>query len=167
MDGQGLRAFVEDITKIKIPSEIYLPLKETKQQESRFQQRQNYINNAYHNILVKPSNLFPLSDYEKRVPFFQRNRVQELCRGTFERPAYLDKDLKCILLHHYNPFLKLGPYKVLRNSNLLIKYLLGKYLVKSAAYEIGIPLLSVSLTKFRHQKLKKRGQFLFLCPGRN
>ena len=27
----------------------------------------------------------------------------------------------------------------------------------------GIPLLSFSLTKFRHQIMKKRGQFLFLC----
>ena len=119
IDGQELHAYVEDITKIKIHSEIYLPLKETKQQESQFQQRQNYINNAYHNFLVKPSNLFPFSDYEKRVPFFQRQRVQELCRGTFERPAYLDKELKCILLHHYNPYLKLGPYKV-KNSNILL-----------------------------------------------
>ena len=109
------------ISKIKIPSEIYLHLKETKQQESQFQQRQNYINNAYHNFLVKPSNLFPFSDYEKRVPFFQRQRVQELCRGTFERPAYLDKELKCILLHHNNPYLKLGPYKV-KNSNILLSY---------------------------------------------
>ena len=27
------------------------------------------------------------------------------------RPAYLDKKLNCILLHHKNPFLKIGPFK--------------------------------------------------------
>ena len=37
------------------------------------------------------------------------------------RPAELDKDLKCIFVHHNNPFMRLGPYKyelLLRNPEI-------------------------------------------------
>jgi hypothetical protein len=29
----------------------------------------------------------------------------------YTRPAWLDKDLKCLFLHHNNPYLKLAPFK--------------------------------------------------------
>ena len=29
----------------------------------------------------------------------------------YERPAYITQDLKCIYIHHQNPYLKLGPFK--------------------------------------------------------
>ena len=29
----------------------------------------------------------------------------------FVRPAFLDKNLDCIFLHHEDPFLKIGPFK--------------------------------------------------------
>ena len=85
---------------------------ETKEQEAKFKQRQDFISNSYHNFLVKRSKLFPISDYENRAHFFLRKRTRELCQDTFIRPAYLEKELRCIYLDHDNPFLRLSPFKV-------------------------------------------------------
>ena len=53
----------------------------------------------------------PFSFPRSFLEFFLRKRVQELCGGTFNRPAKLDKDLHCHWLHQNNPFLKVGPFK--------------------------------------------------------
>ena len=84
----------------------------TKKQEADFLHRQNFISNNFHNFVVKKSKLFPLSDYPNRAHFFLRKRTQELCRGEFVRPAYLEKELKCVFVHHNNPYLRLAPFKV-------------------------------------------------------
>ena len=89
----------------------YVSNQETRKQEDDFRLRTNVISNSFHNFLVKKSKLFPLSDYPNRAHFFLRERTQELCRGEFVRPAYLEKELKCIWLHHDNPYLKIAPYK--------------------------------------------------------
>ena len=76
-------------------------------------------------------NLLRSGDHWQKVmqlEFFLRKRVQKLCRGTvstaknisfyliltsfqYERPAHLDKDLKCTWLDHNNPYLRMGPFK--------------------------------------------------------
>jgi len=52
------------------------------------------------------------NDIPHRIDHLLRRRIQKLCRGTYERPAKLDKHLKCIWLHKNHPFLKLSPFKI-------------------------------------------------------
>ena len=46
-----------------------------------------------------------------RMKINLRQKIQKLCSNQFVRPTYLDKNLKCLFVHHENPFLKLGPFK--------------------------------------------------------
>ena len=46
-----------------------------------------------------------------RMKINLRRKTQKLCSNQFVRPAYLDKNLKCVFLHHEKPFLKIGPFK--------------------------------------------------------
>ena len=64
-------------------------------------------------------------NYRKQTQQLCANKVKKiklLCSGKkcklnffpfcqFVRPAYLEKNLHCIFLHHGNPFLKMGPFK--------------------------------------------------------
>lgn len=51
------------------------------------------------------------------LDLMMRPRVQDLCRGRQVRPAKLDVSLKCRMVHHDRPYLRLGPFKYeLKNS---------------------------------------------------
>ena len=69
------------------------------------------INSRFDNLLTIDPTQFTTNDLPHRLDFFLRKRTQQLCQGTYEKPAILEKDLKCLWLHHHNPYLKLGPFK--------------------------------------------------------
>ena len=85
----------------------------TKQQETEIKARQDFLSNTFKNLVLYKMDLFPHKEgLGYTTDFYLRQRTQQLCRGQFERPAKLEKDLKCIWLHHDLPFLKLGPFKM-------------------------------------------------------
>ena len=93
---------------IRVKNTPFLSSSLTQKQETRFAQLFNILNARY-------DNLFPVLDPRKDIllqfDLMLRKRIQNLCQGKFNRPAKLEKDLKCLWLHHNNPYLILGPFK--------------------------------------------------------
>ena len=77
--------------------------------ENVFASKKKLTEMDFGNVLksINRTNLEGL-DIVGRMSIFLRRRTQKLCRGTYQRPAILDKDLYCYWVHHGNPFLKLG-----------------------------------------------------------
>ena len=97
----------------KVSEKPYFPSKETENQQEQFKVRKEIIENSFSKNYAKNpiDKFFPMFDYAYRSEYFLRSRIRNLCHGNFSRPGKLDKDLNCILLHHQNPYLKLGPFK--------------------------------------------------------
>ena len=77
--------------------------------EHVFAYRKGLSENDFGNVLKKLNRTdFEGLDMVQRMSIFLRRRTQKLCRGTYQRPAILDKDLHCYWVHHENPYLKLG-----------------------------------------------------------
>jgi hypothetical protein len=93
---------------IRLKEAPYFSNDKTSEQIIQFKSRQIAIENIFSDLSGATNKLF-LSSHT--LEFFLRKRVQELCRGTFNRPAKLEKNLHCHWLHQNNPFLKVGPFK--------------------------------------------------------
>ena len=89
----------------------YLSTSLTKRREYEFAQKKEIFESRFDNLLTIDPTQFVSNDLCNRIGFFLRRRTQNLCRGQFERHPILEKNLKCIWLHHNNPYLKLGPFK--------------------------------------------------------
>ena len=93
---------------IRVKNTPFVSTSMTQKQETRFAQLFKILNARY-------DNLFPVLDLRKDILFrfdlFLRKRIQNLCQGKFNRPAKLEKNLKCLWLNQNNPYLMLGPFK--------------------------------------------------------
>ena len=104
-----LGAFNRQITP-RLNEFPYKPNSRTREQENIRESRQAHMSALWDNIFVD-GNSWDGNDLMARMQFFLRRKTQKLCKGTFQKPPGLDKKLKCILLDHKNPYLKLGPFK--------------------------------------------------------
>ena len=106
-----------------------MPYRQTKELNSLKKRKAkdiDYFENNYENLIYTTKSNDWSGNFEKKLlsgklhRFFTlnyrmkinlRRKTQKLCSNQFVRPAYLDKNLKCVFLHHEKPFLKIGPFK--------------------------------------------------------
>ena len=100
-------------TFVRLNEKPFLSSVATEVQEAEFGLRYQDIQSRYENIIYKNTPYLPAqNDLGHRLDFYLRRRTQSLCRGDFVRNPILETNLKCLWLHHGNPFLKLAPFKL-------------------------------------------------------
>ena len=107
------------VTKpLKTMEVTYKQSSQTANSEHIFAYLKRLSENNFGNLLKNMNRThFEGLDVVQRMSIFLRRRTQKLCRGTYQRPMTLDKDLFCYLVHHENPYLKLGPFKFEKLQN--------------------------------------------------
>ena len=100
----NLRAFNERINQMH-HQQITDDLKDTERVSNAFEKNLLPLNDDGNHVWGDGVTAFKLG-------YFLRPRVQDLCNGKQVRPPHLDAKVQCHFVHHDNPFLKLGPFKI-------------------------------------------------------